>query len=61
MKSEFILDPEITYLNHGAYGATPRILLQEQRRWQDKLEREPVQFMLKTLPTALENSRKAVA
>jgi isopenicillin-N epimerase len=61
MKSEFILDPEITYLNHGSYGATPKIILQEQRRWQEKLEREPVQFMLKTLPAELENSRSAVA
>ena len=61
MKQEFLLDPNIIYLNHGSYGATPRGLLQHQRDWQDQMEREPVQFMSFPLPQELQKSRQAAA
>ncbi|MAA79606.1 MAG: hypothetical protein CL916_10135 [Deltaproteobacteria bacterium] len=55
---EFLLNPDITYLNHGSYGATPKKILDEQRRWQQKMEEEPVQFMHEIRPPALEKSRE---
>lgn len=39
------LDPEITFLNHGSFGAAPRPVLDEQRRLRDALEREPMRFL----------------
>jgi isopenicillin-N epimerase len=47
------LDPAITYLNHGGFGATPHEVLAEQQRWRLELERGPTRFMKKTLPEAL--------
>ena len=47
--SEWQLDPSITYLNHGTVGATPRVVLDAQRRLQDEIERNPSKFLLREL------------
>ena len=44
------LDPTVTFLNHGSYGATPEAVLSSQRAWRDRLEAEPVRFMERILP-----------
>jgi len=49
MRSEWLLDPEITYLNHGTVGATPRRVLAHQRAITDEIERQPARFMLREL------------
>ncbi len=55
------LDPEVTFLNHGSFGACPREVLDAQQRWRDELEREPVHFMLHTLEPALDRARGKLA
>lgn len=45
MRDQFLLDPGITFLNHGSFGACPREVLDEQRRWQLEMERNPVEFL----------------
>jgi isopenicillin-N epimerase len=47
--SEWLLDPDITYLNHPTVGATPRRILAAQRGIQDEIERQPSRFMLREL------------
>lgn len=49
MRREFPLDPEVTYLNHGTVGVTPRRITEAQRRIEDEIERQPSRFLLREL------------
>jgi isopenicillin-N epimerase len=51
------LDPAITFLNHGSFGATPRDVLEAQRRWRDRMEAQPIQFLARDLPGLLAETR----
>jgi len=61
MKSQFLLDPEITFLNHGSFGACPKPIFDNYQSWQVELEQEPVQFIVKKLPGYLKNAKQALA
>ncbi len=61
LKPQFLLDPEITYLNHGAYGATPRPVFEAYQRWQLTLEREPVDFLSRHSTERLAHARACLA
>lgn len=56
-RHHFLLDSEIGYLNHGAYGATPLAVLKEQWRWQREMERRPVEFHVRQLESLLRLAR----
>lgn len=64
MPSEFArhwsLDPSVTFLNHGSYGATPRAVLAAQQAWRDAMEAEPVRFFSYELESALRDAREAL-
>jgi isopenicillin-N epimerase len=47
------LDPEITYLNHGTVGATPRVVLEAQHAWQRRIEAQPASFLFRELIDAM--------
>jgi isopenicillin-N epimerase len=49
MLEHWLLDPEITYLNHGTVGAPPRRVLQAQQALRDEMERQPSRFVLREL------------
>lgn len=48
-RDQWMLDPALTYLNHGTVGAPPRVVLQAQQRLRDEIEREPARFQLREL------------
>ena len=47
MRSDWPLDPEVVYLNHGTVGVTPRSVLAAQEAIRHEVERAPSQFMLR--------------
>ena len=49
-KADFILRPEIHFLNHGSYGACPKLILAEQRKWIELMEEQPVLFFRELVP-----------
>ena len=61
MKDWFLLDSDITFLNHGSYGACPKPVFKEYQDWQQKLENQPVQFMTNRVYSALEKSRESMS
>lgn len=61
LASEFGLDPDICFLNHGSFGSCPTLVLGAQRRHRHLMEREPVTFFMKTAFELMDRSRAAVA
>ncbi len=61
LKSQFLLDPAITYLNFGSFGACPKPVFDEYQRLQLELEREPVQFITVNGISYIKKSREALA
>ncbi len=61
MKSQFLLDDTITFLNHGSFGACPKPIFEEFQRLQLELEQDPVHFIQKKLPVYLKNAKKPLA
>ena len=61
IRSQFLLNPDITYLNFGSFGACPAPIFEDYQRWQRELEWEPVQFITATGLQYLQRSREALA
>ncbi len=57
----WLLDPEITFLNHGSFGACPRAVLRFQNELRTRLERQPMQFMVRDLESLLDQARSELA
>ncbi len=57
----FLLDPAVTFLNHGSFGACPAEVLDAQDLWRRALERQPIRFMLDELPDRLDGARARLA
>jgi isopenicillin-N epimerase len=55
------LDPSVTFLNHGSFGACPKSVLEYQASLRRQLEREPVSFMVRELEPFLDKARAALA
>jgi isopenicillin-N epimerase len=53
-KAEFPLPPDVTYLNHGSFGPSPRCVRDERQRWSERLETQPMQFFVRELEEALD-------
>ncbi|MEE2904577.1 MAG: aminotransferase class V-fold PLP-dependent enzyme [Myxococcota bacterium] len=54
-------DEELTYLNHGSFGACPREILNRQHALQQELERQPMDFLVRKLEQAHLQVRNCLA
>jgi len=61
VKQHWTLDPAITFLNHGSFGATPRVVLEKQTALRAQMEREPVRFVVRELEPLLDDARRTLA
>jgi isopenicillin-N epimerase len=55
------LNPAVTLLNHGSFGACPRAVLEHQTELRARMESEPVGFLVRQLQPLLDESRAALA
>ncbi|MBI5825728.1 MAG: aminotransferase class V-fold PLP-dependent enzyme [Chloroflexi bacterium] len=60
LKKQFLLDPSVTFLNHGSFGATPKPVFREYQRWQCELENQPVEFLGRRHNDLMRTSRQAL-
>lgn len=61
MREQFLLDPDITFLNHGSFGACPKPVFEVYQRWQRELESNPVAFLGRRSAALLGAARDALA
>lgn len=55
------LDPAVSHLNHGSFGAAPVPVLEAGRRLREQMESNPTRFMLETYQPLLDESRRRLA
>ena len=60
LRDEFLLDPNVTFLNHGSFGACPRTVFERYQHLQLELERQPVLFLARLLEELLGEARAAL-
>ncbi len=63
LREHFLLRDDVTFLNHGSFGACPQPVFAEYQRLQRELEAEPVDFLHthRTLPLRLAAARSRLA
>ena len=61
LRDQFLLDPEIVFLNHGSFGACPIPVFDEYQRWQRELERQPVKMLGREVRGLLREAMKPLA
>ena len=61
MRNQFLLAPDLVFLNHGSFGACPREVLEVEQRWQLEMERNPVEFLGRRSAGLLLQARTALA
>ncbi|MBD2484970.1 aminotransferase class V-fold PLP-dependent enzyme [Planktothrix sp. FACHB-1365] len=57
----WMFDPEVTFLNHGAFGACPIPILDAQYQFRQQLEQQPFHFFVREYETLLDQARQQLA
>jgi isopenicillin-N epimerase len=60
LRELFLLRPDITFLNHGSFGACPRPVFAAYQAWQLELERQPVEFLGRRFADLMREARAAL-
>lgn len=61
LRQLFLLRSDITFLNHGSFGACPRPVFEDYQRWQLELERQPVEFIGRRFSGLMRAAREKLA
>jgi isopenicillin-N epimerase len=61
MKEQFLLRPDMVFLNHGSYGACPRPVFEVYQNWQRELEAQPLEFLHRRFASLMAEARAKLA
>jgi isopenicillin-N epimerase len=53
LRKHWMLDADMHFLNHGSFGAAPKVVLQAQQGYRDRMEQQPVDFLVRQMPGEL--------
>ncbi|MEO5952338.1 MAG: aminotransferase class V-fold PLP-dependent enzyme, partial [Chloroflexia bacterium] len=54
---QFLLRPDMAFLNHGSFGACPKPVFDAYQAWQRELEAQPVEFLGRRYDSLLADAR----
>ena len=60
-KREFLLEGGVAFLNHGSFGAAPRVVLEAAEQWRRRMEANPDLFLRDILPGRLRQAAAELA
>jgi isopenicillin-N epimerase len=60
IRSLWMLDDQVDFLNHGSFGARLRAVHEAQIRWRERMEARPVEFLDRRLPELLSEAKDTV-
>ncbi|REJ76822.1 MAG: aminotransferase class V-fold PLP-dependent enzyme [Planctomycetota bacterium] len=55
------LADQVTYLNHGSFGPSPRRVIEARQHWIEELERQPMDFYVRRLEQLLDQAAQSLA
>ena len=61
IRHEWQLEPDFLTVNHGSFGATPRVVLDAQAEWRARMEAQPTRFMVREMRAALRHAADRLA
>ncbi len=61
LKTLWSLDPGLIFLSHGSFGACPKVVLETQDHFRDRMERDPVAFFARDLEPLLDEACRPLA
>ncbi len=61
VRHEWALDETWLTVNHGSFGAAPRVVLAAQQDWRRQMEAQPTRFMREDLPAAVAQAGQRLA
>jgi isopenicillin-N epimerase len=56
-RADFLLDDDVIFLNHGSFGAVPRVVQEAYEGLQREMERNPVAWLQRRAPELMEQAR----
>lgn len=56
-RADFLLDPDLVFLNHGSFGAVPRTVQDAYEGLQREMERNPVAWLQRRAPELMAQAR----
>jgi isopenicillin-N epimerase len=60
LRSEWTIPDDVTYLNHGSFGPSPKSVQAVRAEWTARLEAQPMDFFLRRMEPALDDAAAAL-
>ncbi len=60
LRTDFLIDPALAFLNHGSFGAVPRVVLDEQTKWRDRIEADPIEILGRQAPRLIDEAKRQI-